>query len=86
MNDNRAPSVKNLESVPFAKDKVFSQTFFKKLVGCRAKPYSLFMLVPTRAKRRLLGNFLQVKKVSQKLPISVKFIINYFFIFKLKLL
>ena len=66
MNDNRAPSVKNLESVPFAEDKVFGQTFFKKLVGCRAKPYSLFMLVPTRAKHRLWKNFSQKKKVFPK--------------------
>ncbi len=27
LNDNGAPSAKNLESVPFAKEKIFSQAF-----------------------------------------------------------
>ncbi len=27
LNDNRAPSTKNLESVPFTKEKVFGQAF-----------------------------------------------------------
>ena len=33
MNENRTPSVKNLESVLSARGKVFGQAFFKKLAG-----------------------------------------------------